>query len=126
MLKIRYKPKSILESRFTPSSIAYKIGMISCGSLTNILTDMLRHLGYEVKKVHGSTPRSSDHTWVKVKDGGSGEWVPFDITQKDCQVTPDHKEIAQCNEWDEIEDEIIKAHLAGSPQSQPKEEEKRV
>ncbi|MFC1700399.1 transglutaminase domain-containing protein [Patescibacteria group bacterium] len=106
-----YSPQSIIESRFTPPEVAFNIPMTSCGSMVNIATEMLRHLGYEVKKIHGSVPESSDHAWIKVRNKETQEWVPFDITKKDCDVTEEHKEIAECAEWEEISDLIAKAHL---------------
>jgi hypothetical protein len=105
-----YSPKSILESRFTPAPVAFKISMSSCGSKTNIITDMLRHVGYEVKKIHGSIPESKDHAWLQVRNA-SGEWQEFDVTRPDCAVTPDHRTIVVCDEWDELFEEIAKAFI---------------
>lgn len=109
--KNRYRARSILESRFVPSKIAFSIGMQSCGSLTNIAVDMLRHLGYTVKKIHGSIPQSTDHSWIKVMSPKNNEWEAYDITQKDCKISGNHKEIAECNDWSEIAEQLIKAHL---------------
>jgi hypothetical protein len=105
-----YQPKSILESRFTPPSIAFRVFMTSCGSKTNIVTSMLRHLGYEVKKVHGSIPESADHAWLQVQKD-DGNWQAFDPTRPNCEVTPKHKVIAVCDEWEDLSDEISQAHL---------------
>ncbi len=108
-----YEAHSILESRFTPAEIAFNIGMSSCGSKTNIATEMLRHIGYEVKKVHGSNAQSSDHAWITVKDLGGNKWKQFDITQEDCEITNQHKMISICHDWGEIKGFIEKAHLNG-------------
>jgi len=107
-----YRPKSILESRFTPAKVAFKVNMSSCGSQVNIITEMLRHIGYDVKKVHGSTPQSRDHAWLRMRENAYSSWKDFDPTQKDCLITPEHKEIAICNEWIELADEIAGAHLS--------------
>lgn len=109
-----YQANSILESRFTPGEIAFNIGLNSCGSKTNIATEMLRHIGYEVKKVHGSIPESVDHAWVNVKDPVDGIWKCFDITKLDCKVTTDHKIIAECNEWSDIKGLIEQALISGN------------
>ncbi len=109
-----YQAKSILESRFTPSEIAFNVGMNSCGSKTNIATDMLRHIGYEVKKIHGSIPDSPDHAWVKVEDPVDNIWKSFDITKSDCKVTSGHKIIAEAYDWADIKDSIQKALVSGS------------
>jgi hypothetical protein len=109
--KISYKPHSIIESRFIPTEVAFFIGMQSCGSITNIVTDMLRHLGYEVKKVHGSIPQSADHSWIKVRNQETDIWESYDMTQRDCKVSASHTEIAECDEWIDIADEIVKSHL---------------
>lgn len=107
-----YHANSILESRFTPAEIAFDIGMNSCGSKTNIATEMLRHVGFEVKKIHGSIPESADHAWISVKDPINSVWKSFDITKPDCKVTKDHKSIAECQEWQEINDFIQNAFLS--------------
>lgn len=104
-----YSANSILESRFTPPDIAFNIGMSSCGSKTNIATEMLRHLGYQVKKVHGSIPESSDHAWIEVYNKSQNIWKSFDITKSDCKTTSNHIVIAKCNEWIEISKEIQSA-----------------
>ena len=109
-----YKPKSLLESRFTPSEVAFLVGMSSCGSMVNIITDMFRHVGYEVTKVHGSIPKSRDHAWIKVRENKQVPWEVFDPSQKDCLPDPDRKEIATCENWTEIANEIAEAHLGYS------------
>lgn len=104
-----YKANSILESRFTPPEIVFNIGMNSCGSKTNIAAQMLRHIGFDVKKIHGSIPESLDHSWIKVKDPIDNVWKSFDITKPDCIVTNNHKVIAECQDWSEINDVIQEA-----------------
>ena len=105
----KYQANSILESRFTPPEIAFVIGMNTCGSKVNIATEMLRHLGYKVKKVHGSIPNSKDHAWIKVQDPLDDVWKNFDLTREDCQVTSEHELIAECDEWIDIKEKIIEA-----------------
>ncbi len=108
-----YKANSILESRYTPSGIAFNIGLNTCGSKVNIATDMLRHIGYDVKKIHGTIPNSPDHAWLKVKDRDINIWKSYDLTISDCNITKDHKVIAECWEWTEInnmiQDAVLKA-----------------
>lgn len=106
-----YQAKNILESRFTPPDIAFNIGMSSCGSKTNISTEMLRYIGYEVKKVHGSIPNSVDHSWIKVKDPANNHWQFFDITKLNCMITTKHKAIAECHDWFEIKTIIQEAFI---------------
>lgn len=105
-----YHPCSILESRFTPSVIAFALKMRSCGAVTNIATDMFRHLGYKVKKVHGTTPASIDHAWIKVEDKNK-KWISLDLSQEDMTDLKDHVEIADCSEWQEINDILLETHL---------------
>jgi len=105
-----YHPCSILESRFTPSAIAFALKMRSCGAVTNIATDMFRHLGYKVKKVHGTTPASIDHAWIKVEDKNK-KWISLDLSQEDMTDLKDHVEITDCSEWEEINDILLETHL---------------
>lgn len=105
-----YHPSSILESRFTPGEIAFALKMRSCGAVTNIATEMLRHIGYTVKKVHGSTPVSVDHAWIKVEDSDK-IWVSLDLSQEEMTNLKGYVVIAECGEWEEINDIILKAHL---------------
>lgn len=106
-----YIPKSILESRFTPVSVAYKVRMRSCGSVTNIAVEMLRHLDYKVKKVHGNTQTLNNHAWFKVYDTNSSNWIHYDLSQNNESDTAKHNELASCNTWEEIESIIVQAHL---------------
>jgi len=102
--------ESILESRFLPAEHEFDNGMRSCGSKTNISAEMLRHLGYEVKKVHGSVPKSIHHAWISIKNPESDEWKQYDLTQKNNEVTSEHNVIAICDEWEEIKDVLKEAH----------------
>lgn len=106
-LEHNYKTRSLLESRFTPPEIAFNIGMKSCGSLVNIVTDMLRHVGYKVKKIHGSIPKSKDHAWIRVKNPESKEWQDFDLTNKNLDITPEYTEIVACDDWNDLEEYIL-------------------
>ncbi|OGC80520.1 hypothetical protein A3K01_01640 [candidate division WWE3 bacterium RIFOXYD1_FULL_43_17] len=105
-----YHPCSILESRFTPGEIAFALKMRSCGAVTNIASEMLRHIGYKVKKVHGTTPASPDHAWIKVEDSNK-KWVSLDLSQEEMTDLKSHVEIADCAEWEEINDILLKTHL---------------
>jgi hypothetical protein len=83
--------QSILESRLTPAQQAYDEGMTSYGSVASISAEMLRHLGREVRLVHGEIPQSVDHAWIDVCDPDTKEWVQYDLTRPDGHITPEHK-----------------------------------
>ena len=106
-------PNSILESRFTPPDEAFDQGLKSCGTRTNIAAEMLRHVGYEVEKVHGSIPQSPDHAWIAVKLPEGDSWKEYDLTKENGEITADHKEIARCQDWEDIRDIIETAHNVG-------------
>lgn len=114
---VKQNPRDILESRFTPPQEAFNKGMRSCGTLTNIATEMLHEAGFEVKKIHGSVPESLDHAWLSVKNPKTGEWEQVDLTRPDTgyKTTPDHKVIAKVNDWEEIRDVIEEAHKKYTP-----------
>jgi len=105
-----YQPKSILESRFTPAEEAFSKGMKSCGAITNISAEMLRHVGFEVKLVHGESEKSYNHAWISVRDPDTDSWVEFDLTRNDRDLPPAHKKKIEVNSWEEIREQIIKDH----------------
>ena len=107
-----YQPKSILESRFTPAEEAFSKGMKSCGAIANISAEMLRHLGFEVKLVHGESEQSFDHEWISVRDPDTDSWVEFDLTRNDGDIPPAHKKKIEVNSWEEIREQIVKDHSA--------------
>ena len=106
----RYNPKSIIESRFTPAEEAFEKGMMSCGAIVNMSTAMLRHVGFEVKLIHGECKKSVDHAWVSVFDSENEKWVDYDFTQKDPTDLSGHVEKERVDSWDEIKDKILKDH----------------
>lgn len=103
--------KTIMESRFTPPQEAYNDGMVSCGAMSSIGAAMLRHLGYEVKLIHGEVPESVDHAWISVKDKDSDEWTQYDLTRRDGKVTPEHIVKLTCDNWEDIKEQIKSDHL---------------
>lgn len=103
-------PRSILESRFTPAQEAYDKGMLSCGAVANISASMLRHLGYQVKLVHGETLDSVDHAWISVLDKDKGTWQQYDLTRENGEVTPRHKAKLICDNWEDIREQIEEDH----------------
>ena len=105
----RYKPKNILESRFTSPTEAFEKGMLSCGALTNISAEMLRAVGFKVRLIHGENSKSVDHAWLSVYERGRG-WVQYDLTRKELDITPQHKVKLVCQDWNEIREEILKDH----------------
>ncbi len=106
----QYKPKSILESRFTPAEEAFEKGMTSCGAITNISVAMLRHLGFKVKLIHGENKKSVDHAWISIYDPDKDLWTEYDLTEKNGTISPDHKKKLEVDSWEEIRDEIIEDH----------------
>ena len=106
----RYEPKSIVESRFTPAEEAYKKGIVSCGAMVNISTEILRRLGYKVKLIHGECKESVDHAWISVFNPGSNTWEEFDLTRKDSKILPTHIKKAEVESWEDIRVQIESDH----------------
>ncbi len=106
----KHKPGSILESRFTPAEDAFKKGMISCGAIVNIGAEMLRHLGYEVKLIHGECKQSVDHAWLSVFEPKTNSWVEYDLTRKEADIPSTHTKKLEVNSWEEIEGQIRRDH----------------
>lgn len=108
----RYKPKSILESRFTPAEEAFEKGMDSCGAIANMAAAMLRHVGVKVKLVHGEHPKSVDHAWILVYEPEGRRWVDYDLVggTKEGYITPRHKRKFVCDSWEEIRSVIERDH----------------
>ncbi len=106
----KYKPKSIMESRFIPAEEAYKKGMTSCGAMVNISSEMLRHLGYKVKLIHGESKDSVDHAWISVFDSESDSWIEYDLTKKDAVVLTTNTKKMETDSWEEIRDQIMRDH----------------
>lgn len=103
-------PKSIIESRFTPADEAFEKGMLSCGAFANMSAVMLRHVGLQVKLIHGEYEGSVDHAWIAVLEPESGEWVSYDLTRDDPREMPTHVEKLRVDSWDEIRDQILDDH----------------
>lgn len=80
-VKGKYITKDILESRFTPAEEAFDKGMVSCGSVVNISTAMLRHVGVMVELIHGRVPESRNHAWISVYEPEKREWVEYDLSR---------------------------------------------
>lgn len=106
----RYNPKSIIESRFTPADEAFEKGMMSCGAMTNMSAAMIRHVGLEVKLIHGEFDKSVDHAWISVLEPESGEWKSYDLTRNDPTEMPTHVEKARVDDWEDIRDRILSDH----------------
>lgn len=106
----KYKPESILESRFTPAKEAFDKGMLSCGAITNILASMLRHVGYKAKLIHGEIPKSVDHAWLAVYNSNNKKWEEFDLTSKGGNITSKHRKKLECQNWNEIRGQIEEDH----------------
>lgn len=107
---VSYRPKTIMESRFTPAQEAFDRGMLSCGAMVNISTEILRHLGYKVKLIHGESSESVDHAWISVFDPETDSWIPYDVTKKDAVVPDTNIPKIEVDSWEKIRDQIIKDH----------------
>lgn len=106
----RIRPKSILESRFTPAGQAFATGMLSCGSIVNISAEMIRHVGLKVKLIHGETDQSVDHAWISVLNPQTEKWEEYDLTRSDGAITPQHIKKLEANSWEEIRTQIEEDH----------------
>lgn len=106
----KYQPKSIIESRFTPAEEAFDKGMVSCGAIANISAAMLKHIGFEVKLVHGEWEGSVDHAWISVRDKDTASWTEYDLTSKDEGLRRGHIKKGEVDSWEEIRDQIVKDH----------------
>lgn len=105
-----YEPRSIMESRFTPAEEAFRKGMTSCGTLTNISAEILRHLGFRVKLVHGECEQSVDHAWISVYDPIKQVWTEYDLGRRDASVPHTHKRKMVVDSWEEIRAQIEQDH----------------
>jgi hypothetical protein len=106
----QYEPKSIIESRFTPAEEAFEKGMLSCGARTNIVAAMLRHLGYEVKLIHGESKESVDHAWISVHDSANDSWIQYDLARDGAEVPSTNVVKQEVDSWNDIKDQIIEDH----------------
>lgn len=107
----QYEPKSIIESRFTPAQEAFEKGILSCGAMANIATAMLRHIGYEVKLVHGESEDSVDHAWISVRNPATDSWNHYDLTRENLDIPSTHVVKNEVNSWNNIKDQIIQDHI---------------
>ncbi len=104
----RKEAKSIIESRLTSPVVAFKTGLISCGTIASISAEMLRHLGYEVRLIHGESRESVDHAWISVYDPEQDIWKEFDLTLSDGIIPETHKKKLEIDSFEEIRDQLVK------------------
>ena len=105
------RPRSIIESRFMPAAEAFRKGILSCGSMSNIATAMLRHLGFKVRLIHGEEADSVDHAWIAVYDLYSDSWKEYDLAKRlDGKVLDTHIKKAEVDSWEEIRGQIEEDH----------------
>ena len=71
---------------------------------------MLKHIGFEVKLVHGEWEGSVDHAWISVRDKDTGSWTEYDLTSKDEGLRRGHIKKGEVDSWEEIRDQIVKDH----------------
>lgn len=105
-----YKPKNILESRFTPTEEAYDRGFKSCGAISNIASDVLKRLGYKVKLVYGESEDSVDHAWISVNNPETNTWKEYDLTMDNLEIPDTHKKRGEVDSWENIREQIKKDH----------------
>lgn len=106
----KYEPKNIIESRFTSAEKAYEKGIVSCGAMANIPTEILRRLGFQVKLVYGECKESIDHAWISVFNPTSKTWKGFDLTRKNAEVPSTHIKKGEVESWDDIRKQIENDH----------------
>lgn len=106
----RYRPKTIVESRFTPVGEAFAKGMTSCGAVASISAEMLQYAGFRVKLIHGETSDSVDHAWISVYDPTSENWTEYDLTRPEADVPPTHTKKLEADSWEDIKEQIHSDH----------------
>lgn len=106
----RYRPQSIIESRFMPINEAFEKGVLSCGAIANISADMIRHVGLQVQLIHGELIDSVDHAWISVFDKDKDVWVDFDLTSDNPLDMTNHTEKKRVDSWEEIRGVILEDH----------------
>lgn len=106
----RKKIQSIIESRFTPAEEAYEKGMMSCGVVTNISSEMLKHLGYKVRFVHGECKQAVDHAWISILNPEDNTWREYDLTRADGSIPETHIKKQEVSSWEDIKEQIFNDH----------------
>ncbi|XKT75327.1 MAG: transglutaminase domain-containing protein [Patescibacteria group bacterium UBA2103] len=102
----KIEPKSILESRFTTPQDAFIKKMVSCGSVANIVAEVLRRSGYEVKLVHGAHIKTPTHAWISVYDPETLVWKDFDVSQENMTDFSQHTKIKEVHSWEDMREEL--------------------
>jgi methionine synthase II (cobalamin-independent) len=100
------KTQTILESRLTPAEEAFKKNIVSCGTMTTISAAMLRHIGFQVRFVHGECTQSVDHAWISVLKPETNEWQEYDLTRKDNDIPPTHIKKMEVENWEDMKDQL--------------------
>lgn len=106
--------RSLIESRSVKASELIVSPVASCGSLVTLGASVLREIGYPVKLIHGSHPRSMHHAWIEIYNHETKKWEPYDFTGFGKgpygEITKQHKRILECADWFEIKDYLNKEH----------------
>lgn len=105
----RYIPRTILESRFITAEEAFEKGALSCGAVSTVAAAMLRHVGLQVKLIHGEHSGSVDHAWISVLEPESNTWVSYDLSLNPKDMST-HVEKARVDSWEEIRRQIESDH----------------
>lgn len=106
--------KNLLESRTIKASELVSKPMASCGSQTTLGTAILRAMGFKVKMVHGSHPKSDHHAWISIYDKPQKTWLEYDFTGYGDglagAITALHSKEAECEDWDNIMGMLLEQH----------------
>lgn len=105
----RYRPRTILESRFMSAEEAFEKGALSCGIMSTVAAAMLRHVGLEVKLIHGEYSGSVDHAWISVFEPESNTWVDYDLSLNQEDMSS-YVEKARVDSWEDIREQIESDH----------------
>lgn len=98
------KTNNFNTSRFISVNEILEKRQYSCGSLTTVVASVLRNLGLPTKLIDGKFVKRNPnmrHAWVEV--WLAGNWVPFDIMQKDFKLTDYHIRKGEYSDWSELE-----------------------
>ena len=93
-------------SRFVSVPIIIKMKLRTCGSISSVVTSVLRNLGYPVKLIDGKLYSEGEwrrHSWLEVQLGKEGKFVSFDPFAKNFMITKKHRKSSSYTDWSEME-----------------------
>ena len=95
---------NFITSRFISVRDVVEQRQRSCGSLASVVAAVLRGLGIPTKLVDGRFIKHNPnmrHAWNEVLIGG--QWVAFDVMQKDFRLTAHHVRKGEYVDWQQLE-----------------------